>query len=196
MLKYEEKLEELKESDIRKEIWKRKKRRIGILNEYDKERMEVWKKLEIDMDLENIEQEERKYIKCKKRANEMVREDDLEKIRESRYVEKLKEFMHDEWGREEVPIYIRENKYLKKLARFRIGNEYEECKHWKKDEEKLYRVCKKKTESPIHVFEECEMNRCKKKVKEVLKEDGSGIGFIKGIEWLRIRNEEGKKVGK
>ena len=109
MIKYEEKLGELREDDIREEIWRRKKRRIGILNEYDKERMEVWFKLEMDMDLESMEEEERKYVKwkAKKRAIDSVREDDLEKLKESRYVEKLKEIMYDECERDEVPIYIR-----------------------------------------------------------------------------------------
>ena len=29
--------------------------------------------------------------------------------------------------------------------------------------------------------------------EKALKEDGSGIGYLMGIEWLRIRIKEGKK---
>ena len=43
----------------------------------------------------------------------------------------------------------------------------------------------RENESVRHVFENCEINKCKINVEMALKEDGSGMRFIKVIEWLR-----------
>ena len=155
-MKYEEKLDKISSGDIRKEIWIKKKKKLGIMNRYDREREDLWGKLELQGG--NLSEEERGSIKweAKRRLNEMTREEDLERIRDSRYAEGLKEFLYQEWEKEEVPVYLLEKKNIKTLARFRMGSEFEGCKFWKKEDDKMCRICKKGVELVRHVFEECD----------------------------------------
>ena len=73
------------------------------------------------------------------------------------------------------------------MARFRMGNEYEGCKFWKKEDDRVCRVCGNSVELVRHVFEECEGNNRKVKAEVALGELGEGIGYLKGMEWLRKR---------
>ena len=146
-----------------------------------------------EKDNENENEETRKNIKwkVKRRLEEKIREDDLKRIRESRYPESLKEFLYEEWESEEIPRCLLEKKNIKTIARFRTGNEFEGCKFWLQEEEQVCRMSKKVSEGVRHVFEECEGNNRKVKVENALREDGSGVGFLKGVDWVRKRVSDG-----
>ena len=92
-----------------------------------------------------------------------------------------------DWEGEKIPKYIVDGKYVKSLARFRSGNEFKHSYFWRDEADKMCRICKDGEEDARHVFEMCKLNKNKIKWELVLKEDGSGIGYIKGIEWLRKR---------
>ena len=47
-------------------------------------------------------------------------------------------------------------KNIKTLARFWIGSEIEVCKFWKKEDDRMCRICGKGVELVRHVFEECD----------------------------------------
>ena len=80
------------------------------MSRYDREREDLWRKLELKVG--NLSEEERGGIKweAKRRKIEMTREEDLERIRDTRYAEGLKEFLNEEWEKEEVPVYLLDKK--------------------------------------------------------------------------------------
>ena len=194
VFKYEEKLSRLECDDIRKEIYMKKVNEIGILNKYDKERKAAWEKLGLKYaeEMESGEMKNDSKWRAMERANEQVKKEDLKKLRETRYAESLRNLMYEEWEKNEIPGYIAEGKNISKIARFRTGNEFKGCKFWKNEWERRCRLCGEEPESAEHIFEKCKSNRRKTECRIALKEDGSGLGFLMGVEWLRKRKiEEG-----
>lgn len=89
----------------------------------------------------------------------------------------------------------------KMVARFRCGNEVREREHWKEEEEKMCRLCKKEKESLWHVIKVCEVTRQEEEMQVVLGEEGQGLRSIREIvekrrEMEKRREEEGEEVKK
>ena len=67
------------------------------------------------------------------------------------------------------------------LARFRCGNETKAREYWKEEEEKRYRLCKRKEEDLRHVIEKCEITGEPKDMGKTLNETGEGLTELKAI---------------
>lgn len=84
------------------------------------------------------------------------------------------------------------------MAKFRLGGEIKDNKYWKKEEERLCRVCEKQTETWEHVWEECDKWRAEggwqKMVGVVLEDEGESESRLRKLEeW---RNKKREKKGK
>ena len=71
---------------------------------------------------------------------------------------------------------------IKTMARYMMCSEFEGCKFWKKEDDRVYRVCGNRVELVRHVFEECDGNDRKVKAEVALGEAGHGIEYLKGME--------------
>ncbi|XP_050471575.1 golgin subfamily A member 6-like protein 22 [Bombus huntii] len=79
------------------------------------------------------------------------------------------------------------------VARFRCGNETRAREHWKEEEERGCRLCKKGEKDLKHVVEECEITGGARNMGEVLKETGGGLAELKAIIVKRRAAEEGEE---
>ncbi|KYM94102.1 hypothetical protein ALC62_15275, partial [Cyphomyrmex costatus] len=94
-----------------------------------------------------------------------------------------------------VPRYIgvckrNEGKRLVRIARWRCGNEERGNRYWMNEEERKCRLCGRERETVEHMRRECEYVRDKgERGRDVLNEDGRGIGWMEMIERLRKEKE-------
>ncbi|XP_068975997.1 arginine and glutamate-rich protein 1-like [Bombus flavifrons] len=79
------------------------------------------------------------------------------------------------------------------VARFRCGNETRAREHWKEEEERRCRLCKKGEEDLRHIIEECEVTGGARSIAEILEETGEGLAELKVIIGKRRVVEEGKE---
>lgn len=175
---FEEKIIMLEEEVLTKEILRRKMLKI---DKNDERRNKI---------LEGAKEALYKANEIKEKMVLNEKKGDLERIKESRYCEELKELLWEDWKSEENLKYIEEKKSLNIIARYRLGNESESCKYWKSEKEKICRMCNKEEETLKHIFEFCVKARIKKNAKEVISATGKGIGFMMGNTWNRKRQLE------
>ena len=112
-------------------------------------------------------------------------------IRETRY---NKEYI--KIRTEERPGYLkgrRKKKERNRMARYRCGNEIRGSRHWKEEEERKCRICKKGIEDWNHILKECEETKEEIDIKTLLEENGGGYKVIKKIERV---SEEKRKLEK
>lgn len=132
----------------------------------------------------------------------IIAEQVMEKIREREKIRR--ERIENSTYNKEYKILIKEEKpkYLckkmkskdrKTIARFRCGNEVREREHWKEEEEKQCRLCRKEIESLWHVLKECDKTRQEEKIEKVLGEDGQGLKILRLIEKMREREKTKKE---
>ena len=163
VITYEEKICKLNDNDIRKEIWRKKVNKIGILNKYDKEREKIWSKLGLNGDgLSNWDDVRNSLSdRARENAEKSGIKEDLKRIKETRYAERIKEVLYKDWEGEKIPKYLMDGKYVKSLARFRSGNELKHSYFWRDEADKMCRICKDGEEDARHVFEMCKLNKNK-----------------------------------
>ena len=75
------------------------------------------------------------------------------------------------------------------LARFRCGNETKAREYWKEEEEKRYRLCKRKEEDLRHVTEEYELTGGPKDIGKTLNETAEGLTELKATIKKRRAND-------
>lgn len=63
--------------------------------------------------------------------------------------------------------------------------------YWRKEEERMCRVCRKEEESITNAIRRCEDTKSKIKMEKLLNGDGNGWEVMKRIN--RIREEKGRK---
>lgn len=77
---------------------------------------------------------------------------------------------------------------LEVVGNFRMGNETRGCEYWKREEEKLCRLCEEEEKSMRHEFKECEITgNGEEDWKKYLKGDTRSIGKVNEIIWKRKR---------
>ena len=139
--------------ELTKEILRMKMLKIGKQSLKDEIRNKIVGKYK--------EEIERWTLICKDMKEE-EKNNDLEKIGNSRYCAELVNHLRNDWESDERPQYIEEKKDIGIMARYRLGNENFACKYWWKDRDKECRLCKKAEETLSHIFTECPDSRCKK----------------------------------
>ena len=179
-LKYEEKIIVEKNESLMMEILRRKELKIGQQNQMEKTREKIIGKNK------NIEDRREKVITELKKEE---KDKDMESIKKSTYLYELKEILWNEWEKYDIPLYLKEKKDIRIIARFRLGSENRASKYWKKDEEKICRICNGGEETIKHVIEICNFTNVGKSVQNFLDGDGRGHGFMHGIVWKRKRKE-------
>lgn len=89
--------------------------------------------------------------------NKIIEEMETEKeIVKSKYAKELKEVLGKEGGTYLGTDVRNSRNGLEIIGRFRMGNETRASEYWRKEEDKICRMCKKETETIKHVLEECE----------------------------------------
>ena len=68
------------------------------------------------------------------------------------------------------------------MASFRADNELNGCKFWKNEWERRCRISGEEPELADHVFERFSVNKRNTEYGKALKEYGSGICYLMGIE--------------
>lgn len=76
-----------------------------------------------------------------------------EKLEKSRFAKQVKIIISKERRKEVVKIT---REALETIARFMIRNETRENIYWNREEERLFKLCKKEEEDIEHVLEKCE----------------------------------------
>ncbi len=119
------------------------------------------------------------------RMEDRRRDYNREKIRESRYCPQYKDLS----GVSQRSRYIMDQKLRRqdkvKVARWRLGNEVKAAEFWRREEEKVCRLCGVGLETMHPLVQECVKCIWKDRrwtVKELLREDGSGLTGIGQIE--------------
>ena len=179
-LKYEEKVIEEEGDSMMIEIIRRKELKLGNTSKIDKNREKI---IGIYREI-NCRRE--KVIKQLEREEE---EEDLEKIKYSTYVKEVKDELWNDWAKKDLPKYITEKIDIGVVARLRLGSENRSSKYWMKKEDTKCRLCNKDEETLKHIFEECEVSKINKDVCFIIKEDGRGRGYMRGVIWKRRRND-------
>ena len=124
-------------------------------------------------------------------GKEKQREERREKIRNSRYSREIKEVLLKKTGRE----YMEEERIERKnelnlRARFRMGNESNSSKYWRKEEENRCRLCGKEEETYAHIFEKCEKTRSNRNTWVKILEGRIGsLAKLKEVIWKRNHAE-------
>lgn len=80
---------------------------------------------------------------------------------------------------------------LETVARFRLGSETRESKFWKKEDERLCRLCKRESEGIKHVIRDCEKTGERgDKWENKLRGGKKMIASLKRINWIRKMQKE------
>lgn len=186
---YEEKLASGKGSEIAREcleeIKERQRDGRGRRSRWEEEREEMKEREGREDSLngyEGLEMESRKEQEKERR----------ELIKESRYNKWYKEVMT-----EGIPKYLTEGwktERTRRIARVRLGNEVRERWYWRREEERVCRVCEGEQESWEHLIERCrsggdEGKSIGDKMREIMDETGRGEEWIKELEKVRKDKE-------
>lgn len=171
-----------------REMERRTRDSSGSLVKWERERLRVRQEWKMNERIEWSEIEEK-----------MVEYD------EGKRWEKIVESKFNRWYKfcrslADIPEYlVRMKKEYKwqRMIRFRMGEGIKESMYWKKEEERLCRVCEYEVESWEYVLEGCvnsgmdeERGVCER-VQEILNESGRGVGFLRDLELRR----ESKNLG-
>lgn len=111
------------------------------------------------------------------------------KIKESNYNSKYKEIRI-----EDIPGYLQRKKRRKKrkmIARYKCGNQRRGGQYWRKEEQRICKVCREEEESNLHAIKRCEETKSEITMEELLNRDGNRWEVMKRIN--RIREEKGKE---
>ncbi|XP_011881812.1 PREDICTED: uncharacterized protein LOC105569733 [Vollenhovia emeryi] len=114
------------------------------------------------------------------------------RIEEGRYCTRYKELRT-----EHIPKYL-QKKYKgrdqRMIARYRCGNEEEGSKYWRKEEERVCRICGEKKETLEHLRSDCvETLRDDRNIKDILKDTGEGADWMRKV--IKLRKDRGSEQG-
>lgn len=127
-----------------------------------------------------------------------IRQTREERIKDSRYAERDQgrdQGSTLEKTKKEIHGGQRKNE-LSTVARFRTGNESRKCMFWRKEKERLCRLCGKEEESYEHVFENYgKVKNKNEKWREILEGEKRSLDKMKEVLWKR-KEEEKKRNNK
>lgn len=122
------------------------------------------------------------------RSERKEKEERRKKIEETRYNGLYKQVIT-----ENLPEYLRGRRKRKDrclIARYRCGNEWRGNQHWKKEEDKICRICEREIESLEHMICFCQATRNNIQIGELLNGDGRGFEEMRRMEGERLKREE------
>lgn len=121
------------------------------------------------------------------RDKETQQQIESNKIDTSRYTKNYKKIT----PREEIAAYLAEEecKYSTVLARFRMGNEEKGNQFWKREEERICKICQLEQENIEHWKTSCKTEiRNENTVEKLLDEHGENIGWLRRV-WVMRRKD-------
>lgn len=137
---------------------------------------------------ESLRRGENRAEEIVERTKLLETEDTEHEIEKSKYANDLKEIQGEErrtYTREEMK---RSRNGLEVVGRFRMGNEKRANEYWRKEEDKLCRVCRRGPETMQHVLEECEVAGTRNMDWKIqVSGDKRSISRLNGIRWKRKR---------
>ena len=115
----------------------------------------------------------------------------IEKLEGSRYAEEVKELILEAGGNSYLEGECRGVEDKSTLARFRMGNEARGRQYWRKEEERMCRLCNKEVETYKHIFVECAVSGNREdRVGDILAGDRKSLARLKRVKWLRKSKEK------
>lgn len=96
----------------------------------------------------------------------------------------------------EKGIYYKKEIILSRNGLEIMGNETRACEYWRKEEEKICRLCGKENETMKHVLKECEVTENRERDwTKYLKGDTKSLGKLNEVIWKRKRKESQSQEG-
>ena len=90
-----------------------------------------------------------------------------------------------------VPLYLQNNMEIKLMARFRCGCEERARDRWRKEKDRLCRLCGTEEETIEHLITTCHPSEMSE--EDLLGEDGKGLKWMRDLVEGRLWFEEGSE---